>query len=174
MCIVPDIVLRHILHAFDIRILRRALPLLMAWVSGQSVAQLAFSQTLNAHSCPAWGQLCLGTLKEGADFWLTDAVKAGTAHDPPLPQTHHPARRNKGSELPGTGTWALLPPVNPQVFLNSTHQPIHDESPMLVKSQTMYRCINLAVSHEDAFQTFMKDGIKVIRGRPNLLFHQPL
>lgn len=126
--IVPDIMLRHTLHGFDIRILRHELHLLMARVSGQSVAQLAFPQTLHTHTCPARRQLCLGALKVRANFCLADAVKAGTAHDPPLSQAHHPARRNKGDQLPGAGTWTLLTSVNPQVFLNCVHQPIHGES----------------------------------------------
>lgn len=102
----------------------------MPRVSGQSVAQLAFPQTLNAHSRPARRQLCLGTLKVRANFRLIDGVEAGTAHDPPLPQAHHPACGNEGYELPGTGAWALLPSVDPQVFLNCIHQPIHGEPPI--------------------------------------------
>lgn len=153
----------HTLHGFDIRILWHELHLLKTGVSGQSVAQFAFPQTLNAHACPARRQLRLGTLKVRANFCLTDAVKAGTAHDPPLPQAHHPTYRNEGYKLPGTGTWALLPSVNPQVPLNRMHQPIHGESPMLAKSRTRSCCVRLTVSHKDDFQTFM--DFKVIKGR---------
>lgn len=166
--------LRHTLHGFDIRILWHEFHWLMARVSGQSVAQLTFPQTLNAHTCPARRQLCLGTLKVCVNFCLTDSIKAGTAHYPPLPQARHPASWNKGYDLPGTWTWALLPSVNPQVSLNWMHQPIHGESPNSVKRSTMSCCTHLAVSHKDDFQTFMEEEIKVIKGRPNLLFHLSL
>ncbi|KAG7243141.1 hypothetical protein INR49_016516 [Caranx melampygus] len=99
---------------------------------------------MDAYSCPARGQLCLGTLK-----------------------AHHPAGRNKGYELPRAGAQALLPSVNPQVFLNCMHQPIHDESPMLIQGCRLISCVHLAVSlWRLAFQTPMEEEIKVIKGRP--------
>ena len=119
----------------------------MAWVSGQSVAQFAFPQTLYAHSCPARRQLCLGTLKVCANFWLADAVKTGTAHHLLLPKAHYPARGNKGYKLLGTGSWPLLPSVDPQVFLYCLHQPIHGEYPMFIQSHTLSSRVHLAVFH---------------------------
>lgn len=120
--------LRYTLHGSDVRILCQEFQLLMALLSDQFVAQLTFPQTLNAHSSPPRGQFCLGRLKVCANFCLTDAVKARAAHDSPLSQAHQPAHRNKGYELLRTVPWALLPPVNPQVFFDCMHQPIHGES----------------------------------------------
>lgn len=76
----------------------------MAGVSGESVVQLTFPQSLNAYPCPACRQLCLGTLKVCVNFRLTDSIIACTTHYSLLPQTGYPASGNQGDDLSVTRT----------------------------------------------------------------------
>lgn len=138
--IVPDIMLWNTLHGFHIAIRRKTFHWLVAVISGQSVVQLAFPQSLNAHTCPAGRQLGLGAMDVCVNFCLADSIKASTARDSPVPQGHHPARRNQGYHLPGPQTRALLPPVHPEVSLNWADQPIHDEGPKFVTWSVLHSC----------------------------------
>lgn len=90
----------------------------MTGVSGKSVVEFAFPQSLNAHPRPASRQLGLGTLKVCVNFRLTDPIIACTTPYPLLPQTSHPASGNQGNDLRVTATKSLLSPVDSQVSLN--------------------------------------------------------
>lgn len=146
----------------------------MAGVSGKSIVQLAFPQRLDAHPCPASGQLCLGTLEVRANFHLTDPIIARTTHYPLLPQTSHPASGNQGDDLGVTRTRSLLPPVDTQVPLNRAHEPIHGELPNVLR-RSVSCCTELTLSHEkDFFFPARREEDAALQGRITFLPLVPL